>query len=115
MQNSAEIYDELHSALREGRTADADALTQLLHESAPASRESLTLKVAAFIESGQYLDALHCANSLEGESFPELKAISLYFLKDPLWEGIATSLEDDDHPCVRNAMRTLLDKALSEA
>ena len=111
MKNPSEIYDDVRRAQRDGRTADAAALAQLLHESAPGSRESLTVKVGDFLNRGEYLDALYCVNSPEGEAFPELKAVCLYLLDDPLWEGIATSLEDSDDPHVSTAMRQLLGKA----
>lgn len=110
MKTPSEIYDDMQCALRDGREMDAAALMELLHETAPGSRESLTLKVADFIHRGQFLDALYCVNSPEADAYPELKAICLYHLKDPLWEGIATSLEDSDVPYVRTAMRQLLGK-----
>jgi hypothetical protein len=111
MKNPSEMYDDLRSARREGRDADAAALAELLHETAPGSRESITVKVGDLLDRGQYLDALYCVNSPEGEDFPELKAVCLYLLDDPLWEGIASSLEDSDNPHVSLAMRQLLGKA----
>ncbi|MEX3613931.1 MAG: hypothetical protein VB141_09265 [Burkholderia gladioli] len=51
------------------------------------------------------------ASSADGERFPELKALALYFLDDPLWRGIAQGLADDANPHVATAMRKLLEDA----
>lgn len=111
MTESLDIYETLLSARQEGREADAAALLQKLHAAAPDSRESLTLKVVDLLERGHYLDALHCANSLDGQGFPELRALSLYFLDDPLWEAEARSLARDENPYVAAAMRKLLENS----
>ncbi|MDN7598673.1 HrpB1 family type III secretion system apparatus protein [Burkholderia gladioli] len=111
MTDPSTIHDAWQAARQQGREAEAEALLQQLHAEAPASRESLTLRLSACIERGDYLDALHLASSAEGERFPELKALALYFLDDPLWRGIAQVLADDANPHVATAMRKLLEEA----
>ncbi|MEX3527003.1 MAG: HrpB1 family type III secretion system apparatus protein [Burkholderia sp.] len=111
MTDPSAIHDAWQAARQEGRGAEAEALLLQLHAEAPASRESLTLKLSACIERGDYLDTLHLASRPEGERFPELKALALYFLDDPLWRGIAQGLADDANPHVAAAMRKLLEDA----
>ncbi len=70
----------------------------------------LFLRTLIAIQRGDTRDALHVLNDLGDDVCPELRALCLYSLQDPLWEGLAQSLVDSPKPHVAAAMRGLLER-----
>jgi hypothetical protein len=107
--DSNTLFRDAVKLASEQRRDEALGLIRLLHETAPASRESVTIRVAVLLRGGRFLDALHLLHDASGESYPELQAICLYCLKDPCWEGIAVTLhESSPDESIRKAMGQLL-------
>jgi type III secretion protein HrpB1 len=100
---------ELAAAIKNKRLDEADALYDALCE-VRGEDALLTFRVLITIQRGRVLEALQFVNGLPQDRCPELKAICLYLIKDPTWQGIAESLEDSADPTVRKAMRQLLQR-----
>ncbi|HET7865179.1 MAG TPA: HrpB1 family type III secretion system apparatus protein [Burkholderiaceae bacterium] len=100
---------EVADAIRQGRLDDAEALLDELHALDPATRDLLVFPVVIAIQRGRVRDALQHLYTLDEDRCPELKALCLNLLGDPLWEGEARALLDHSpHPHVRRAMQQLL-------
>jgi type III secretion protein HrpB1 len=91
-----------------GRLDEAEAALAQLHERLPASREVLAFPVMIALQRGRPHDAWQLVNHLPDDRAPELKALCLRMLGDPLWQGYASAHADSDDPHVRRAMRQLL-------
>jgi len=73
----------------------------------------VVFRVMIAIQRGRALDALHLMNDFGEDFHPELRALSLFFLRDPLWRGLATELaENSPHENVRVGMTNLLNQRL---
>jgi type III secretion protein HrpB1 len=78
----------------------------------PDHPDIVLFSVMIQIQRGQGLDALRYLNSLDEQHCPDVKALCLYFLQDPLWESLATDLADNDpRPHVRESMALLIGRA----
>jgi type III secretion protein HrpB1 len=91
-----------------GRIDEAEATLAQLHECCPASRDVLAFPVMIALQRGRAHDAWQLVNHLPDDQSPELKALCLRMLGDPLWHGLATAHADSPDPHVRTAMRQLL-------
>jgi type III secretion protein HrpB1 len=91
-----------------GRLDEAEATLALLHERLPASRDVLAFPVMIALQRGRPHDAWQLVNHLPDDQCPDLKALCLRMLGDPLWHGYATAHADSPDPHVRKAMRELL-------
>jgi type III secretion protein HrpB1 len=94
--------------IREGRIDEAESMLARLHECCPASRDVLAFPVMIALQRGRVHDAWQLVNGLPDEQCPELKALCLRMLGDPLWHGYASAHADSPNPTVRRAMRQLL-------
>ncbi|MDR5759465.1 HrpB1 family type III secretion system apparatus protein [Caballeronia sp. LZ035] len=94
--------------IREGRIDEAELMLVRLHECCPASRDVLAFPVLIALQRGRTHDAWQLVNGLPDEQCPELKALCLRMLGDPLWHGYASAHADSPNPTVRRAMRQLL-------
>lgn len=100
---------EVADAIRQGRLDEAEARLEELHEMEPASRDLLVFPVMIAIQRGRVRDVLREIYALDDDRCPELKALCLNLVGDPLWEGEARALaECSPHPHVRRAMQQLL-------
>ncbi len=95
-------------ALRDNRLDEAQSLLNELNVLKPEVKDFLIFPVLIAIQRGQVREALQLVNDQPEDSCPELKALCLYILEDPSWQGIAESLEDSGDANVRQAMRQLL-------
>jgi Bacterial type III secretion protein (HrpB1_HrpK) len=69
----------------------------------------LLFRVIIQIQRGQGLDALRYLNNFDEQYCPDICALCLYFLQDPMWERLATRLADNDpRQHVRNSMALLI-------
>lgn len=89
---------------------EAEKLLAQMHDAYPQTRDVPVFEVVIALMRGWTLDALRIVNGLPDGRSPELKAICLKVLGDPLWQGYATAHEESDNPYVRLAMRSLLGK-----
>jgi type III secretion protein HrpB1 len=94
--------------IREGRIDEAELMLARLHECCPESRDVLAFPVLIALQRGRVHDAWQLVNGLPDEQCPELKALCLRMLGDPLWYGYASAHADSPNPTVRRAMRQLL-------
>jgi type III secretion protein HrpB1 len=94
--------------IREGRIDEAEQMLARLHASCPASRDVLAFPVMIALQRGRAHDAWQLVNGLPDDQCPELKALCLRMLGDPLWHGYASAHADSPNPTVRRAMRQLL-------
>jgi type III secretion protein HrpB1 len=97
-----------------GRLDDAESALAQLHERLPASRDVLAFPVMIALQRGRPHDAWQLVNHLPDEQCPDLKALCLRMLGDPLWHGIAMAHADSSDPHIRRAMRQLLGHDASE-
>jgi hypothetical protein len=69
----------------------------------------LLFSVIIQIQRGQGLDALRYLTGLDENYCPDVRALCMYFLQDPLWESLATELADNDPRAhVRESMALLI-------
>jgi hypothetical protein len=100
---------EVAHAIRQGRLDDAEAALAELHALDPATEDLLVFPVMIAIQRGRVRDALRHIYTLDDDRCPELKALCLNLIGDPLWEGQARALLDTSpHAHVRLAMQQLL-------
>ena len=72
--------------------------------------EVLFLRTTIAIQRGRSRDALNMLNGLGEDVCPELRAMCLYSIQDPSWEGLAESLRNSPKPHVAKAMGKMLDR-----
>ncbi len=100
---------EVAHAIRQGRLDDAEARLEEMHAMDPATEDLLVFPIMIAIQRGRVRDALRHLYTLDDDRCPELKALCLHLVGDPLWEGEARALVDSSpHAYVRRAMRQLL-------
>ncbi|PCE21990.1 hypothetical protein BWP39_20170 [Paraburkholderia acidicola] len=87
---------------------EAESLLQQLHEVHPASRDMPIFRVLMALQRKDVRGAWQVVNGLPEDQNPELKALCLYLLNDPMWHSYATALEDSPDPHIRKAMLALL-------
>jgi type III secretion protein HrpB1 len=116
---SVALAHEMVHALHSDRLDEAEQKLNELLESCdlpPTDADLLVFHVAIAIQRGRVHDALCELNNLDEEDLrPELRAICLYLVGDPLWHGVASTVAEttgDEH--VRLAMRQLLGQAGDE-
>jgi hypothetical protein len=68
----------------------------------------LLFRVIIAIQRGQSREALQYLNELGEDSHPELRALCLYSLQDPYWEGLAREVADSTEPVAAAAMSDML-------
>ncbi|TKC77970.1 hypothetical protein FAZ69_32350 [Trinickia terrae] len=96
----------------QGNDADeAEVLLAQMNEAYPETRDFLIFPVTIALLRGRPHDAWQLVNGLPEDRSPELKALCLKMLGDPLWHSYATAHEDSQDPFVRLAMRKLLGSA----
>lgn len=106
---------EVADAIREGRLDEAEVALEALHVLDPATEELLVFPVLIAIQRGMVREALQYIYALGEDRCPELKALCLNLLGDPLWEGEARALvENSPHAHVRRAMQLLLGQVPQE-
>ncbi|QGZ66831.1 hypothetical protein FAZ98_28590 [Paraburkholderia acidisoli] len=91
-----------------GRLDEAEGVLAQLHERCPASRDVLAFPVMIALQRGRAHEAWQLVNGLPDEQCPDLKALCLRMLGDPLWHAYASAHVDSADPWVRKAMRQLL-------
>jgi len=114
------------NGVRELVGAAGDAMMQALHDDDldAASRELETIRtltgrkpddpdllffaVVIAIQRGQARDALQYLNELGPDCHPELRAMCLYSLQDPVWEGLAREVEEGGDPVAARGMAWML-------
>lgn len=106
-----EVVAHLHG----GRLDEAESTLARLHECCPASREVLAFPVMIALQRGRVHDAWQLVNGLPDDQCPELKALCLRMLGDPLWHAYASAHADSPNPWVRTAMRRLLGREVEQA
>ncbi|WP_175865932.1 HrpB1 family type III secretion system apparatus protein [Burkholderia cepacia] len=104
----AQLGRTLIDSIMGGRLDDAEVLLERLCSAHPAARSLLIFPVAIAIRRGRPQDALHLVNGLHEDERPDLKALCLHALGDPLWHGYAVEHQDSLDPDIRKAMRGLL-------
>jgi hypothetical protein len=121
MELLPELYDEqkteltcdLLHALGDNELDRADMLLEEIRDMNGLTDhhpDILLFHVLISIQRGQAMDALHYLNQLgEDEYPPHLRVLCLFFIQDPVWQGLATDLaENSPDPEVRESMANLL-------
>jgi type III secretion protein HrpB1 len=107
-----DLKRQLQKSLREFEFADAEnAYSELTGQWGldPDSDEMLPSRVMIGIFDNRLLEMLQMLNGLGEDRAPDLKAICLQMLGDPLVEGIAERVEEtSEDPDIRRSMRSLL-------
>jgi predicted Zn-dependent protease len=118
IEQTAELSHAVQAALQSERPDEADQLLQQLIDIsglAPDHEDLLPLRVTIDIQRGRARDALCMLNNLGEDRAPALKAVCLHTLGDPLWHGIASTVEETTtDPNARAAMRHLLGMEMVE-
>lgn len=107
-ERARELLLGVIDAIKSGSLALAAARLQEVNATADTARVCMILQVLIFIGSGRSLEALHHVNAADANDYPELRALCLFVLGDPSWEGLANSMRDSDNRYVRAAMQVLL-------
>jgi Bacterial type III secretion protein (HrpB1_HrpK) len=105
---TVDLTGRFELAIREQRLDDAHRLLQELAEHDAEVAAQPVFSTALALAKGDAIGALQAlqAGSTEVEG---LRAICLYILEDPTWQGIAELIvENSDDPVARNAMLSLL-------
>jgi len=107
-----ELVRPMAEALGEGRLDEAEALLDQISGVYPEPDDLVVFAVLIAIQRGQCREALCHLESLPGDAHAELKALCLYLLGEPSWEGAAMTLGDSPDLAVRLAMKSLLGRPL---
>ncbi len=111
-EHKAEIASAMLHALGDDELDRAQQLLEELQElnGLPEDHpDILVFRVIIAIQRGQALDALQHLNQLGEEHSPELRALCMFFIEDPVWQGLATELaENSPSPDVQRSMAALL-------
>jgi len=106
---------DVADAIRQGRLDEAEIALEALHVLDPATEELLVFPIMIAIQRGMVREALQYIYTLDDDRCPELKALCLNLVGDPVWEGEARALaENSPHPHVRRAMQQLLGQVPNE-
>jgi type III secretion protein HrpB1 len=103
-----ELGKALVEAITDARLDEAELILERLNEVDPSTEEYLIFPVIIAIQRGFIAEALQYLNSLGEDKAPELKAVCLYILGDPLWHSQAQEALQSDDPHTRQAMRELM-------
>ncbi|HEX8956727.1 MAG TPA: HrpB1 family type III secretion system apparatus protein [Burkholderiaceae bacterium] len=114
-QQVIDLANAMMSALQandlEGAACNLESL-RVLTGRAPDDADVLLFRVLIAVQRGQAREALHYLNDL-GEEHPELRALCLYSLREPYWEGLARRVAEDpaasQRPGAAYAMQRMLD------
>ncbi|MBP0633614.1 MULTISPECIES: HrpB1 family type III secretion system apparatus protein [unclassified Cupriavidus] len=113
-QHRTEVISAILHALGDNELDEAQAQIENLIEltKLPSDHpDILVFRVLVYIQRGEALNALHYLNGLDQQHCPDLRTLCLYFLEDPLWEGLATELaESDPRPHIRTSMGLLINR-----
>ncbi len=117
-KEKTELASALLHALGDDELDRADMLLEELRDLnglADHHPDILLFHVLISIQRGQAMDALHYLNQLgEGQYPPHLRVLCLFFIQDPVWQGLAADLaENSPDPEVRFSMASLL-KSLTD-
>lgn len=112
-EQKTELASALLHALGDDELDRADMLLDELRELNGLTDhhpDILLFHVLISIQRGQAMDALHYLNQLgEGNYPPHLRVLCLFFIQDPVWQGLAADLaENSPDPEVRLSMANLL-------
>ena len=113
-EQKTELASALLHALGDDELDRADMLLDELREVNGLTDhhpDILLFHVLISIQRGQAMDALHYLNQLgEGQYPPHLRVLCLFFIQDPVWQGLAAELaENSPDPEVRRSMTHLLE------
>lgn len=103
-----ELARNLVEAIQDNRLDEAERLLEELTLLEPGTKEHLVFPVLISIQRGYVKEALLYINGLEPDACPELKAVCMNILGDPLWQAQAESCLDSPDAHVRKAMRQML-------
>jgi len=104
----AQLGRALIDSIMGDRLGDAEVMLERLCSAHPAAKSLLIFPVAIAIRQGRPQDALHLVNGLREDERPDLKALCLHALGDPLWHSYAVEHQDSPDPDIRKVMRGLL-------
>jgi len=111
-ESPAALAQRMTQALEENRTDEAEIILNEIAEFMnlpPDDEDTQAFRIMLTIQRGRPMDALVALNNLGDQRLPELRALCLQRIGDPLWEGVANSvLQDTSNEQVRLAMRQLL-------
>lgn len=112
-EQKTELASALLHALGDDELDRADMLLEELRDLNGLTDhhpDILLFHVLISIQRGQAMDALHYLNQLgEGHYPPHLRVLCLFFIQDPVWQGLAADLaENSPDPEVRLSMANLL-------
>jgi hypothetical protein len=102
-------------ALRGGRLDEASGHLEQAKALHDRPNELAVFDAVLLIQRGDPRSALQLLEAMPTEEHADLKAVCLYLLKDPYWEGLASSLEESDDPCIRRSMKELLGRQADES
>lgn len=103
-----ELMERLSLALQTHSLHEATDLLNTLHQLNPEIKEMRVLPVLIEIQRGNVYGALQILNEGDENANPELRAICLRLLNDPLWHSYALMAMETGDESVREGMRTLL-------
>jgi hypothetical protein len=87
---------------------EAEIRLQELYDACPAARSLLVFPIMIALQRGRAEEAWQLVNGTADNEYPDLKALCLRVLNDPLWHSYAVAHEDHPDPYIRKAMRELL-------
>jgi hypothetical protein len=107
-----EMASAMLHAIGDENLDQAEALLEQLRQLNGCSTEHpdiLTFRAMIAIQRGQAMDALRYLNTLDGDPCPDVRAVCLFFCKDPTWIGLARECsENSPHEHIRRSMSLLL-------
>jgi hypothetical protein len=113
----SELVDALSTldvAMKAGQVDEAQQCLERAKALRPDLDQLLILDAVLLTQRNDPRAALQLLESVPGDQHVELKAVCLFMLGDPYWEGLAKSLEDSPDPAVGARMRELLGYTVPE-
>lgn len=103
-----DLLDRLALALQKQSLHEATDLLDTLHKRNPELKEMRVFPVLIEIQRGNVFGALQILNEGDENADPELRAICLRLLNDPMWHSYAMKAMETGDESVCQGMRTLL-------
>lgn len=100
--------------IKGNRLDQAENLYEQLCVDRPEAKAQLIFPVMIAIQRGRAKEAWQLVNAYPEDQYPELRALCLKVMGDPLWYSYAAPLEDHPDRYIRAAMRHLLGRPIEE-
>jgi type III secretion protein HrpB1 len=105
----AQMSREMIGAITAHELDRAEAIWFQLRDLSNVAPSALAIGAFIPILHNRPIDALHFLNTLPDDCAPDLKALCMYLIGDPIWHLEANALAESPDPLMRSAMRQLLE------